>query len=263
MKCYLCNKPAKFLCSCVERKFQICYTHMKSHIRESNGHVFEFFPEILKNYISSKVRAELHLLKKNVMLKSSNLIGNIQFSYQQDLQGQKRELQSEYLQRMSVEISQIRETTRIELQGLNRAMESTKNKQENYELTAKLVEMMLFDLKKSKFLSPLLSRLEELVKSISPKMLQISNIEYVGQVVNGKAKGRGKSALEGGVFEGYWKNNVMDGIGILNTEMFSHYGEWKVGKQEGRGILRFASGNCYDGEWKEGKKEGRGILRFC
>ena len=66
MKCCLCNKPAKFLCSCVERKLPICYTHMKSHIRESGRHVFDFLPEILKNSMLAKVKAELHFLKKNI-----------------------------------------------------------------------------------------------------------------------------------------------------------------------------------------------------
>ena len=74
MKCYLCNHPAKFLCSCIERRLPICHTHMKSHIKESGGYVFEFLPEILKNSISPKVKAELYFLKKNATLKSSGLI---------------------------------------------------------------------------------------------------------------------------------------------------------------------------------------------
>jgi len=125
---------------------------MKSHIKESGGHVFEFLPEILKNSISSKVKAELHFLKKNATFKSSGLIGEIRIRYQQDLKGQNRDLQSEYLQRISDEISQIRETTRIALQDIGRAIDSVKCKKENCELTAQFVEIMLLYLKKSVFL---------------------------------------------------------------------------------------------------------------
>jgi len=201
MKCYLCNHPAKFLCPCIERRLPICKTHMKSHIKESGGHVFEFLPEILKNSISSKVKAELHFLKKNATFKSSGLIGEIRIRYQQDLKGQNRDLQSEYLQRISDEISQIRETTRIALQDIGRAIDSVKCKKENCELTAQFVEFILLDLKKSVFLCPMLNRLEELMKSISPKMLKIGDVEYAGQVVDGKANGRGIVVHNTCVFE--------------------------------------------------------------
>jgi len=236
---------------------------MKSHIKESSGHVFEFLPEIFKNSIFSKIQAELHFLKKNAILKSSGLIEEIRIRFQQDLNEKNRDLKSEYFQRMGEEISQIRETTRAELQEIVKAMNSVKCKQENYELTAEFVEIILLDLKKSKFLSPLLSQLEEVKKSISSKILQISDTKYVGRVMNGKAKGRGIGTNQRGVFEGYWKNNVLNGIGIAKCEMFWYFGELKGEYPQGRGFARFPNGDSYDGEWKEGEREGRGVERLA
>merc|ERR1719506_2170001 len=40
-------------------------------------------------------------------------------------------------------------------------------------------------------------------------------------------------------------------------------GEWKAGKQEGRGVYRYPDGELYDGEWKAGEREGRGVFRFA
>ena len=47
----------------------------------------------------------------------------------------------------------------------------------------------------------MLNRLEELMKSISPKMLKIGDVEYAGQVVDGKANGRGIVVHNTCVFE--------------------------------------------------------------
>ena len=43
----------------------------------------------------------------------------------------------------------------------------------------------------------------------------------------------------------------------------SYSGEWRGGKQEGRGSCRFAHGDEYEGAWKKGKNEGKGTLRFA
>jgi len=106
-------------------------------------------------------------------------------------------------------------------------------------------------------------------------MLKIGDVEYAGQVVDGKANGRGIVVHNTCVFEWYLKNNVTNGISIMKTKMFSYYGngkkvngdsydgEWKEGKREGRGIYEFANGDSYDGEWKEDKPEGRGIQRWA
>ena len=142
MKCCLCNNPAEISCSCIEQKLLICYKHMKSHIRESGSHVFEFLPKVLKHSISAKIKVELHFLKKNAIAKSSDLIGSIRTRHLQDLQKQNRGLPSEYLQRISSEISQIRETTRISLREIEKAIDSTKYKQENYELTIEFLEII-------------------------------------------------------------------------------------------------------------------------
>ncbi len=40
-------------------------------------------------------------------------------------------------------------------------------------------------------------------------------------------------------------------------------GEYKAGKREGRGVMRYADGDVYDGEYKAGMKEGRGVYRYA
>ena len=99
---------------------------MKSHIKKSGGHVFEFLPEILKKSIFSKIKAELHLLKKNAILKSSGLIGEIRIRSQKNQNEKNRELQSEYLKRIDDEISQIRKNTTVALQEIEKAINSVK-----------------------------------------------------------------------------------------------------------------------------------------
>jgi len=78
----------------------------------------------------------------------------------------------------------------------------------------------------------MLNRLEELMKSISPKMLKIGDVEYAGQVVDGKANGRGIVVHKTCVFEGYLKNNVMNGISMMKTNFFSYYGNRKKVKKK-------------------------------
>jgi len=39
-------------------------------------------------------------------------------------------------------------------------------------------------------------------------------------------------------------------------------GEYKDGKYNGKGNLRYSNGNIYEGEWKNGKRDGKGIMRF-
>lgn len=35
-------------------------------------------------------------------------------------------------------------------------------------------------------------------------------------------------------------------------------GDWKSGKQEGKGTMMYPNGDRYDGDWKNNKKEGVG-----
>ncbi len=40
-------------------------------------------------------------------------------------------------------------------------------------------------------------------------------------------------------------------------------GDWKDGKEHGRGVEVRANGNRYEGDWKGGKPQGRGVFVFA
>ncbi len=43
----------------------------------------------------------------------------------------------------------------------------------------------------------------------------------------------------------------------------AYYGEVRVGKREGRGIMLHASGQVYEGQWRQDRKEGQGYERLA
>lgn len=43
----------------------------------------------------------------------------------------------------------------------------------------------------------------------------------------------------------------------------SYSGNWKNGKAEGKGILKYVDGNRYSGDWKEGKADGQGTMNYA
>ncbi len=65
----------------------------------------------------------------------------------------------------------------------------------------------------------------------------------------------------GNRYEGEWKNNLIEGYGILYFSNGNRYeGEWKNCKSEGYGIIYFFNGDRYEGQFKNGKSEGYGIF---
>jgi hypothetical protein len=78
-------------------------------------------------------------------------------------------------------------------------------------------------------------KLNEVNNSMDKQELNLPDGRYVGQVVNGKAEGKGILYFSTGKYEGDFKNNVY----------------------EGKGIMHWNSGNRYEGEFKNGKKEGK------
>jgi antitoxin component YwqK of YwqJK toxin-antitoxin module len=65
------------------------------------------------------------------------------------------------------------------------------------------------------------------------------------------------------VYQGYWKNGLMDGKGTFYYKGFVlQCGEWKKGKKHGPGIRYFKKSTTieYDGNWKNGMKHGFGKL---
>ena len=84
-----------------------------------------------------------------------------------------------------------------------------------------------------------------------------------------KKNGKGKYYYKNGeIFDGEWKNGIIEGKGIYYYNNGRKYeGQWKNGKREGRGILYYNENkdrkrDRYDGEWKNDKKDGWGILYY-
>ena len=53
---------------------------------------------------------------------------------------------------------------------------------------------------------------------------------------------------------------VTERIEFPNGDVYE--GEWKFGKQHGRGKITYSSGAVYEGEWKDGKRHGRGKITY-
>ena len=62
------------------------------------------------------------------------------------------------------------------------------------------------------------------------------------------------------IYEGYWKNGLMDKIGIFFIgNKKSYEGEWKSGRKHGKGTRYHKNGKVeYNGYWKQGKRNGDG-----
>lgn len=60
-------------------------------------------------------------------------------------------------------------------------------------------------------------------------------------------------------YEGYWKNDLMEGYGIYHYANGDVYeGNWLNGLQHGYGIYTFTDGHVYEGDWKEHQMHGTG-----
>ena len=67
----------------------------------------------------------------------------------------------------------------------------------------------------------------------------------------------------GDIYEGEFKNGKQDGKGIYYYFYGDRYdGEWKNDKREGKAIYYYYDGNRYDGGWKNDKFEVKGIYYF-
>lgn len=95
--------------------------------------------------------------------------------------------------------------------------------------------------------------------------LQSSNgnlFEYEGEIVDGKAHGKGKGIFKNGIrYEGEFNNNVIEGKGkIYFPNDQSYEGNFQAGKFHGSGRYNWPTGDYYKGEFKKGKRTGEGIL---
>ena len=75
-----------------------------------------------------------------------------------------------------------------------------------------------------------------------PKTVLISDLQYTGELKDGKFHGKGVHTYKNG----------------------SKYdGEWVNGKQCGKGIYTAADGSKYDGYWQDGQKHGEGEVTYA
>ncbi len=77
----------------------------------------------------------------------------------------------------------------------------------------------------------------------NPGQASNQTVTWVGACTSGLAQGRGVLR---------WSE---DGKANLTVE-----GEWRDGKQHGRGISTWADGHRYEGEFRDGMEHGRGIV---
>ena len=66
--------------------------------------------------------------------------------------------------------------------------------------------------------------------------------------------------INGNVYTGFVVNGIYEGQGKMTYANGETYeGDWRLGKRNGKGILRYKNGKIkYDGEWKEDKRHGYG-----
>ncbi|MBU0674351.1 MAG: hypothetical protein KJ950_06885 [Proteobacteria bacterium] len=97
-------------------------------------------------------------------------------------------------------------------------------------------------------------------------VVPFQNGTYSGDLRDGNPHGRGTYHGEDYIYDGMWKNGVMEGHGTLVERDGAVYeGEWRGGKRYGQGIemTQFIGGKTrYEGAWSENKRHGRGILRY-
>ncbi len=84
---------------------------------------------------------------------------------------------------------------------------------------------------------------------------------YVGDMLNGKMKGKGRFTNHyfDDVYEGDWSGNRMNGKGKATYASGAIYeGDWVNGKKHGKGKLINRDGDVYDGDWFKGYQQGKG-----
>ena len=108
--------------------------------------------------------------------------------------------------------------------------------------------------------------LKKKCKDPEEELYENGKIKYRGDFQKDLFYGFGIYYSEKGrkIYEGEWKNGVMDGEGsFFIKERLSYKGEWKKGRKNGKGILFYKNGEKeYDGEWKNGGKNGIGKYYF-
>jgi hypothetical protein len=94
----------------------------------------------------------------------------------------------------------------------------------------------------------------------------MTKMTYTGEKArDGLPHGHGKAQYANGdVYEGEWKFERRDGVGIcwyFSGEVYE--GEWKADKREGTGTATYVTGDSYEGDWRFGKREGHGRAQYA
>ncbi|MCB8818319.1 cell wall-binding repeat-containing protein [Desulfosporosinus shakirovi] len=87
---------------------------------------------------------------------------------------------------------------------------------------------------------------------------------YQGVLVDGKKEGQGKYTwANGDVYSGEWKNDKMNGRGVLVYSDGTEYsGTFVDNKREGQGYIKWFNNETYTGEWKNDLMSGEGSYTF-
>ena len=99
---------------------------------------------------------------------------------------------------------------------------------------------------------------------INNQELQRKDGKYIGQVINGKAEGKGICYfINGDRYEGDCKNDKREGKRIYYYNNGDRYeGDYRNGKKEGKGIYYYNNGDRYEGDYRNDKREGKGIYYY-
>ncbi|VAW25826.1 hypothetical protein MNBD_BACTEROID04-1684, partial [hydrothermal vent metagenome] len=99
-------------------------------------------------------------------------------------------------------------------------------------------------------------------KNIFTLVLVLFSNLLIAQCLSGDCNnGYGKKKYKEGVYEGNFKNNLPDGLGILNYVNDNFYfGQFKNGKLNGFGSFTWKSGQSHTGNWENGIQHGEGIF---
>ncbi|HSK13350.1 MAG TPA: hypothetical protein VK907_09045 [Phnomibacter sp.] len=114
----------------------------------------------------------------------------------------------------------------------------------------------------------LMKRMNEMERSSEWKYLKFFKktkgmyVNYVGQVKDGKANGRGVGIYSSGsVYRGDWRNDLRHGEGIFEWSDGEKYeGEYHEDMRHGFGVYYWSNGLRYVGQWQNDKREGMGTL---
>lgn len=84
---------------------------------------------------------------------------------------------------------------------------------------------------------------------------------YSGGFKAGLREGKGKELFSNGsTYEGMYRKDMMDGFGLLVTDVGTYTGQIKCDKREGKGTFVYKDGSKYEGSFAADKFDGAGKL---